>query len=440
MIGEKTMSDPKLNRRDLLKTVSAVAAGSMTPYICTSSSARAEDKNSRLGVAAIGLGYRGIPIGHQASQLGNMVACCDVDRNRATGFAAGFGGRCQSYGDFRDVLLRDDVDVVTIATPDHWHAAIAIAAMKSGKDVYCEKPLTLTIDEGKLICQTVTETKRVFQVGTQQRSEFGSVFLKAVAIARSGRLGEKLQATVSVGGVQPGGPFDEQDPPPHLDWEMWLGPAPKVPYIKERTHHFFRNWLDYSGGQVTDWGVHHTDIAMWALGEEKTGPIQIEGVGHFDERKNCYNVAIRFDCALRFESGNTIHFKSGGNGILIEGEEGRIFVDRGRITGKPIEEIAKNPAAQKRLDQQVVRLYGNSQPGSHMGNFFECIKSRELPISDVFTHHRSVSACHMNNIAMLLKRKLKWNPQKEDFIDDSEASAMLSRSQRSGFTLAELTC
>ncbi len=433
------MSKQKSTRREFLKASGLVVAGNLAPYFWTSSYARAEDKNSRLGVASIGLGYRGIPIGHQAAQLGNMVACCDVDSKRAEGYAAGFGGRCQSYGDFRDVLRRKDVDVVTIATPDHWHAAIAIAAMKAGKDVYCEKPLTLTVDEGKKICQAVRETKRVFQVGTQQRSEFGSVFLKAVAIARSGRLGKKLKATSSVGGPQPGGPFKEEAPPAHLDWDMWLGQAPKVPYIKERTHHHFRNWLEYSGGQVTDWGVHHTDIAMWALGVENTGPIQIEGVGKFDQRKNCYNVATNFNCTMNFLNGNTIELKSGGNGVLIEGEKGRIFVDRSRIVGKPIDEINKDPAQSKRLDEEVVGLYQGKQPRSHMRNFFECVESRELPISDVFTHHRSVSACHLSNIAMLVKRKLKWDPEKEDFIDDSDATAMLSRPQRKGYTLDKLT-
>jgi myo-inositol 2-dehydrogenase / D-chiro-inositol 1-dehydrogenase len=432
------MSDQKSNRREFLKTSGIVAAGSVLPYTWTSSQAKAEDKNSRLGVGSIGLGYRGIPIGHQASQLGNMVACCDVDSNRAKGYAAGFRGKCKLYGDFREVLARKDVDVVTIATPDHWHAGIAIAAMKAGKDVYCEKPLSLTIDEGKQICRVVKETKRVFQVGTQQRSEFGSLFLKAVAIARSGRLGQNLKATVSIGGVQPGGPFKEEKPPAHLDWNMWLGPAARVPYIKERTHHFFRNWLEYSGGQVTDWGVHHTDIAMWALGLENTGPVQIQGVGKFDKRKNHYNVATSFRCTMTFATGATILLKSGGSGVLIEGEKGRISVNRGRLTGKPVIEIDKSPALKKQLADDVVELYQGKQPGSHMRNFFDSVKSRKLPISDVFTHHRSVSACHLCNIAMRLQRTLKWDPKKEDFINDAEATAMLSRPQRKGFTIAEL--
>ena len=190
---------------------------------------------------------------------------------------------------------------------------------------------------------------------------------------------------------------------------------------------------------MTDWGVHHTDIAMWALGLENTGPVEIEGVGKFDTRKNYYNVATNFHCTMTFANGSTIVLKSGGSGVLIEGEKGRILVNRGRITGKPIIEINKNPALKKRLDEDVVKLYKGKKPGSHMRNFFECVKSRELPISDVFTHHRSVSACHLCNIAMLLKRRLKWDPKKEDFIDDTEATAMLSRPQRKGYTLAELT-
>ncbi len=219
---------------------------------------------------------------------------------------------------------------------------------------------------------------------------------------------------------------------------MWLGQAPWTPYIKERTHHFFRNWREYSGGQVTDWGVHHTDIAMWALGCENTGPVKIGGVGKFDKRKNHYNVATNFNCTMSFEGGNTIVLKSGGSGILLEGEEGRIFVNRGRITGKPIEAIDKDPVETKRLNEEVVRLYQGRKPGTHMGNFFECVRSREQPISDVFTHHRSVSACHLCNIAMLLERELKWDPDKEDFIDDRDATAMLSRTQRKGYAIDEL--
>ncbi|MEO2023754.1 MAG: Gfo/Idh/MocA family oxidoreductase, partial [Pirellulaceae bacterium] len=221
------MTHKSTNRRQFLKT-SAGLTGALaaTPYFHTTHdlfAAQNQAKNDRLSVAAIGNGGRGSAVGHQAGRLGDMLACCDVDKNRVAGFAKKYGEKCKTYGDYRQVLDRKDIDLVTIGTPDHWHVKIAIEAMQSGKDVYCEKPLTLTIDEGKKICRVVKETGRVFQVGTQQRSEYGNKFIKAVAIARSGRLGKKLRAVSSVGGARSGGPFKSSDPPANFDWNMWLG-------------------------------------------------------------------------------------------------------------------------------------------------------------------------------------------------------------------------
>jgi len=347
------------------------------------------------------------------------------------------------------VLDRKDVEAVTVGTPDHWHTKICVEAMQAGKDVYCEKPLTLTIAESKLLCEVTNQTGRVFQVGTQQRSEYKEVFLKAVAIARSGRLGKKLHALSSVGGAKSDGPFPTADPPKNLNWDVWLGQAPKVDYCDKRVHYQFRWWLEYSGGQVTDWGVHHTDIAVWALGGEKTGAVEIEGKGEFPlgtegvlamlaGRKpavepNSYNVARQFDCDMKFPNGNTIKLLSGPNELIIEGELGKIRVNRGGLTGAPVEEMSD--ADRQWLDEEVVKLYKGKQPGSHMANFFECVKDRSLPISDVFTHTNSVNACHMANIAMLLGRKIRWDQENYDFIDDPEASALVSRRQREPYTI-----
>jgi len=433
------MTHKRTNRRQFLKT-SATLSGALaaTPYIWTTGdtfAAQNQSKNDRLSVAAIGNGGRGSAVGHQAGRLGDMVACCDVDANRAAGFAKKYGEQCKTYGDYREVLDRKDIDVVTIGTPDHWHVKIAVEALQSGKDVYCEKPLTLTIDEGKIICRVVKETGRVFQVGTQQRSEYGNKFLKAVAIARSGRLGKKLRATSSVGSARSGGPFKETDPPANFDWNMWLGQAPMTPYIKERTHYQFRWWLEYSGGQVTDWGVHHTDIAMWALGLENTGPTTITGKGEFNKQPNCYNVAKNFDCTMDFENGHQIRLNSGRNELILEGENGKIRVNRGSLTGKIVEDINNSKSEQQKLDDEVRKLYRGRPLQGHMQDFFSCIKDRSLPISDVFTHHRSVSVCHLANIAMLCGRKLTWDPQKEDFVGDKQASSMVSREQRKGFEI-----
>jgi len=430
------VNEIRTTRRDFLKTsTAATALGAAIPHVFGTPQARGEEKNDRLNVASIGVGGRGSGIGHQAGRLGNMLACCDVDGQRADAFAAKYDGKCQTYGDYRRILDRKDIDAVTIGTPDHWHTKISIDAMKSGKDVYCEKPLTLTIEEGQQIGQVVKETGCVFQVGTQQRSEYGERFLKAVAIARSGRLGKTLRAISSVGQASSGGPFEETDPPAHLNWEMWLGQAPLVGYIKQRTHHDFRWWLEYSGGQVTDWGVHHTDIAMWALGAEHSGPTSIEGTGEFNNQDNCYNVAKSFDCTLDFAGGHQILITSGSNELIIEGEKGRIRVNRGGLTGKAVEEIQASEEETEWLAGEVKSLYRGKPIHGHMRNFFDCIKDRSLPISDVFTHHRSVSACHLANIAMLLGRKMTWDPEKEDFVGDAEGTAMLKREQRAPYQI-----
>ncbi len=463
------MTTTRPTRRRFLNQSAALAAGVFVPYHWSSLVARAESKNDRINVAAIGTSIyhnrwgrkgdfdgRGSVIGHQAGKLGNMVAVADVNRVYAEAFAARYDGRCTVYRDYRKILQRNDIEAVTIGTPDHWHVKIAIEAMLSGKDVYCEKPLTLTIDEGRLIRQVVKRTGRVFQVGTQQRSEYGSMFLKAVAIARSGRLGKRLTALCSVGrpdfvgADKSAGPFPTTTPPKELDWDFWLGQAPRVEYCPQRCDYDFRWWLEYSGGQVTDWGVHHTDIALWALGGETTGIVEAEGKGDFPvlaaagvsvsdflngraTLPNSFNVAQSFDCRLTLPNGNVIRLVSGPNELIISGERGRIRVNRGGLTGKPIEELTK--ADHQWLDEQIVAFCKGKRPGNHMANFFECIKDRSLPISDVFSHVNSVNACHMANISMLLGRKVRWNPATEDFVGDDQASRLRSRRQRKPYTI-----
>ena len=456
------MNRSKGTRRDFLKrSAGLAAAGIAAPYVWTGGAARAGSPNERLRLGAIGVGGQGSGIARGAARFAELVACCDVDRNRAEQFAAGpraekparkkkaaksapkpqpepSGPRpkIEIYEDFRKLLDRKDIDVVTIGTPDHWHTAIAVRAMKCGKDVYCEKPLTLTIEESKLISKTVKETGRVFQVGTQQRS--AGPCLKALALVRKGRLGKIQKATCSIGAGPRGGPFAEEDPPKGLNWDFWLGQAPKVPYIKERCHYQFRWWLEYSGGKLTDWGAHHIDIAHWGLGKELTGPVTIQGEGDYPKGTNCYNTAVTFHCDLLFADGTKIHVQHGpDNGIWFEGDQGQIFVNRGRLTGKPVEELTKKDDAW--IDQAIRELYKGKRPGNHMGNFFACVRERVPPISDVFTHHRTISSCHLANIAMRLGRKLTWDPVKEDFVGDAEASAMVGRDQRKGYTIEEMT-
>ncbi len=443
-------------REFLLNSARITAAVATSPYFWSGSPAVAASKSDRPIVGLIGAGVptewnnayrkgrsqgRGSYLGHQAARFGDVVACCDVDRTHAESFASRYQGRCQVYTDYRKLLERKDLEAVIVATPDHWHTAISIAAMRAGKDVYCEKPLTLTIDEGQRICRVVKQTGRVFQVGTQRRSEYNGLFLKLVALVRSGRLGNKLTATATTNPGERGGPFAAEAPPAHLDWDLWLGQAPKVPYCPQRCHLNFRWWLEYAGGEVTDWGAHFVDIAQWALGCEYTGPTEIEGRGDFPNIPNGYNTAVTFDCTLTFGGGSKIVLRSvppdTPKGVLIEGENGRIFVNQGRLTGRPIEELTEKD--KQWLDQEALKLCKGKKPGSHMLNFFDCLKDRSEPISDVWTHHRSISSCHLANIAIRLKRRLRWDPVKEDFLADEEASRMLTRKQREPYTVERLT-
>jgi predicted dehydrogenase len=441
----------RMTRREAIKrSTGALAAGTMAPYVWTSSQAKAQSANDRPVMASIGVGGQGTGIGRSASRFADVAAVCDVDRSHAERFAGYFEGKPQIYGDYRKLLDRNDVQMVTIGTPDHWHVKVAIAALEAGKDVYCEKPLTLTIDEGKLICEAVKRTGRVMQVGTQQRSQDKSMFLKAVVLARSGRLGKKLTATCSIGAGPDDGPFPTADPPAELDWDFWLGQAPKVDYCPQRCHGTFRWWLEYSGGKMTDWGAHHIDIAQWGLGYENSGPVQIAGVGEFPnlpddfdplaffngEQKlpNAYNTATTFSITHTYQNGSKMIVQDGpDNGIWFEGELGKIFVNRGRLTGEPIDNLSD--ADKEWLDGEVVKLYHGRKPGDHMRNLFESIEDRTQPISDVFTHHRTMTACHLSNLAILLKRKLRWDAAAQDFIGDDQASLLRSRKQREPYTI-----
>lgn len=441
------MSVPAFSRRRFLRTsASALGAAVAAPAIAARPMLGADAPSEKPVVAAIGVGGRGSGIGHEAAHFGTLVACADVHRLNAENFAKDFGGSCRIYRDYRYVLDRKDIDAVTCGTPDHWHVKISCDAMQAGKDVYCEKPLTLTMAEGRTIARAVAETKRVFQVGTQQRSE--DSFLRAVAIARSGRLGSKLHAVSSVGGATSGGPFPTEEPPEFLDWDFWLGQCPRVPFCPNRIGWNFRWWFEYSGGQVTDWGVHHTDIALWALGGEETGVVEAEGKGSFPLGRETmrdvllgkkpfaslppsYNVASSFDCTLALANGNTIRLVSGPNDLTIEGEKGKIVVNRGnKLVGDPVKAIQASDAEKAWLEEEVRKLYRGMPRRGHMGNFFHCVKTREKPISDVWTHVSSVNACHIANIAMLLDRKVRFDPAKYEFAGDEEANALLSRKQR----------
>lgn len=450
------------NRRDFLKTTAALAGASM-PYVFTAASNRALGNNlvnGRPTLGCIGTGDRWHGVGPAAMSYADCVAVCDVDavhamngRNKAKEVSAKRGGSftVDMYEDYRHLLDRKDIDVVTIVTPDHWHSKISIEAMRAGKDVYCEKPLTLTIHEGKQIRKVLDETQRVFQVGTQQRSEMSLRFLKAVAMVKEGRIGKVKKMIVDIGGGPSANDIPEAPIPAELNWDMWLGQAPLVTYRSKdsggryphaRTHYEFRWWYEYSGGKMTDWGAHHVDIASWAIGMDESGPETLEGVAEFPceykdgnpMKDDCYNTPTKFDVTVMCPGGVEMHIVSespDGNGILFEGTEGRFFVSRGSMKGKPVEDLETNPITEEAL----VKLYKGKQPGNHMGNFFECIADRTQPISDVYSHHRAMTTCHLANIAIRLGKKLTWDAQAEQIVGDPSANQWLTREQRKGYEI-----
>ncbi len=455
-------------RRDFLKKSTAALAGATMPYWYTSASSLALGKQSASNtplMGCIGTGDRWWAVGPAAMNFARCVAVSDVD-SAHMGAARGRVKEAQAdydapemYEDYRKLLDRKDIEVVTIVTPDHWHSKIAIEAMLAGKDVYCEKPLTLTIHEGKQILKVLKQTGRVFQVGTQQRSGMDLRFLKAVAMVKSGRIGKVKKVTCDIGGAPASGEIPLADCPSELNWEMWLGQAPLVPYRSKpsggkypnsRSHYEFRWWYEYSGGKMTDWGAHHVDIASWAIGMDESGPLTVEGLvaehpvpfkdGH-PTRDDQYNTATKFDVKVMCPGDIEMHIVSespDNNGILFEGTEGRFHVSRGGMKGKPVQDLESNPLSEDLLRQ----IYKGKQPGEikdeniqHMNNFFQCIQDRTQPISDVESHHRAMTTCHLANIAIRLGRKLTWDSKTEQIVGDKEANMWLSREQRKGYEI-----
>lgn len=437
-------------RRSFLQsTSSAIAGAGLVPYFAwQSKTAAAESKsaNDRPLIGCIGNGGMGTGDATAISRYGEIVAFCDVDQDHSAKLNQKLReGQATCFDDYRILLDRKDIELVTISTPDHWHTKIAIDALRAGKDVHCQKPLTLTIDEGKLLCKTVAETGRVFQVGTQQRSSDG--FQKAVGLARQGRIGKIERVTVAIGGAPQGGPFLVKEPPPNLNWDCWLGQAPLVDYIAERCHANFRWWYEYSGGKLTDWGAHHVDIAQWGIGMENSGPLSIEVLEAlhpvplekgYPTVKDCYNTALKFRIRAKFSNGVEMIIREDAqdlgfdNGVLFEGEKGRFFVNRGKLTGAPVDALKDDPLP----ESVMTELRKGKARDSHMGNFIACVKDRGTPISDVPSHHRILTTCHLANIAMRLGRDIKWNPETEQIIGDDAANTWQKREQRAGYEIA----
>jgi predicted dehydrogenase len=399
--------------------------------------------NERPQVALIGCGGMGTFDAKNSERFGDVVAVCDVDANRLGKIRETFP-KAKSYADYREVCGSKDVDIVINGTPDHWHTLVNLRALRGGKDVYSEKPLTLTIDEGKRVVAAVRETGRVLQTGSQQRSD--AKFRLACELVRNGRLGKVHKVDVWLPAGFKEGPFAPEPVPAGLDWDTWLGQAPKVDYTTKRCHLFFRYWWDYSGGTMTDWGAHHNDIALWGLGKDRSGPVSIEGRPLVEQIPGGFTAASQYEVKYVYDNGvehvcrsttsngfdgSVAHEPAEGerhHGVRFEGPEGWIYVTRGKIE-------ASDPALlEAPLPSDAERLYVSDD---HMGNFFECVKSRKAPICEAEIGHRSASVCHLGTIAIRLGRKLQWDPAKEEFVGDAEANGFVSREQRKPYSYDE---
>jgi predicted dehydrogenase len=397
-----------------------LAAAEVTPTITS--------PNDRPGIGLIGCGGMGQGDAQNAARFGDIIAVCDVDQKYADQAAERFtqDGRAPAkYSDFRKLLERSDINVVVQATPDHWHTLINMAAARAKKDVYGEKPLTLTIDEGRHVVKAVRDNKIILQTGTQQRSS--KWFRLACELVRNGRIGTLKEVHVFVPAGILGGPFQHVPVPDGFDYDFWLGQAPDAPYYTERCHGTFRWWFDYAGGPVTDWGAHHNDIARWGIGQN--GPIGIEARVITPPLPNGYTTPAEFEATLNWANGVTqfvrttvddspfgsiINEKGQRNGIKFTGTTGWIWVNRDQITASE-KELLSTP-----LPSDAIKLEVSND---HMGNFFQCVRTRQDPIAKVETGHRSACIGHLIIIALRTGGKLQWNPDQEIFLGDGAGAA-----------------
>lgn len=431
----------KLSRRSFIKQ-SSVAAGVLgLPYLVNSAAlgkGPAPAASERIVMGAIGVGGQGT--GDTRALLGDgrvqYVAVCDVqtnNRKRAQKIVNDHYGRdktytgCKDYNDFREILARKDIDAVNIATPDHWHAIVAIRAAAAGKNVYCQKPLSLTVQQGRRMADAVKRYGIVFQTGTQQRSD--ERFRRACELVRNGRVGRISEIEVEIPGSMALDSNPTDPVPEGFDYDMWLGPAPQAPFAYKRVDAFGWRWIfDYAGGCVTDWGAHHIDIAQWGLGTTLTGPVEFEGKGVFP-KKGMYNTALHWRHHCLYKNGVKLtcfaktELKRGQypNGIRFIGDRGWLYVNRGSIDANP-----KSILAEKIGPDEII-LYKSA---NHYRNFIDCVISRKPPAAPVEEAHRSVTVCHLANIAMRLDCRIKWDPDKEQIIGNEQASRMLSRPMR----------
>ncbi len=439
-----------LSRRRFLGTV-AVAS----PWLVSSSVFGSSVPSNRVNVALIGAGNQSrvdLPNMLKLDDV-QVVAVCDVNRG-SHGYAQPehFLGRepvreqvnafyakksrrrqykgCDAYLDFRDVLARRDVDAVLLVVPDHWHALMTVMAAKAGKDIYCQKPMTLTVDEGHAMIKAVRQHQRIFQAGSQYRSQ--AEVRGLCELVRNGRIG-KVKRVLSLVPDAPSGPAPGWQPAPvpdGFDYNLWLGPAPIAPYHPDRCLYRFRFNLDYSGGQVTNTGAHSNDIVQWALGTDHTGPIEFEDLGSvWPPRGHLYNTAIKTNFRARYASGIELICRTlaPGFGVRFEGSDGSIQFMQGKTVSEPAS-LVTSVIAPSEVHLPV--------SNNHYRNFIDAVKSRQDPIEPVEIGHRTASICHLGNIAMQLKRKIVWYPEAQHCPNDPQATALLKRTYRQPWELS----
>ena len=385
----------------------------------------------------IGVGNQGGPKNNMKYFLKNIVALCDLDRN----YLAEAGDFLKKEAnvsavmtdDYRRLLDAKDIDAVVVTVPDQWHATMTIEACQAGKDVYCEKPLTLVIGEGKPMIDAARKHRCVVQTGTMQRS--AAEFKLAVELVRQGIVGRVSAVNVTLPSpnwiARAGQPVPDSAPPDGFDYNRWLGPAPLRPYNKNHVHYLFRFYWDYSGGQQTNFGAHHLDIAQWGLGMDESGPVSVEGSAVFNP-DGWYETPDTTDIRYTYANGvvmtcrQKLNTKSTEQGTEFVGEKGSLFVYRGGIVTNPSELLK---------DVELPKIVSSQANISHVTNFFDCVKSRQTPAADISIGHRSATVCHLGNIAVRTNRKIVWDPKTETIVGDAEASKWLTKEYRSPWTL-----
>ena len=439
--------DEQISRREFLKTAAVSAS---LPYIIPSSvlgNNRRPIPSKRLTMGLIGLGSMGMRHvkGFLQEEDCQIVRVCDVDAGRRAAALKEINTHynnkdCEEYNDYRELIGRDDIDTLCISVPDHWHGIIALEGILAGKDVYGEKPLALTIAEGRALVEAVNRYKCVWQTGSWQRST--SHFRFGCELVRNERIGklQKVEVGIGPGFKGPGGPTvysispqPVQQVPEDLDYEMWLGPAPWAPYTEKRCHWNFRWILDYSGGQVTDWGAHHIDIAHWGMGCDETGPVEVSGKGKFPD-DGLWDAAVDYDFECKYADGLVMRVASNNHlrqGVRFFGEKGWVHITRGGLDANP-KILLKEKIRPGEI--QLARPSGDHRQG-HRRDFLDCVKTRAQTISRVEVGHRSAVPAHLGNIAMIVGRKVRWDARAEKIIDDPAAARMLSRPMRSPWRL-----